>query len=77
MNRRTENRAVPRRTTKTFVDIGVEFGAAALGQKLKDIVRIVDLKQQRNPNEAFEVLETAKMETLERKDSKPNSAMMK
>lgn len=56
-------------------DVGVEIGVAALGQKLKDIARTVDLAQRGNPIEAFGALETEKLETLNKRDSKIDSTV--
>lgn len=44
---------------------------------MKDIALTTDLGQHGNPSEAFEALETAEMETLERTGSKSDSAEMK
>ena len=53
------------------------MGVVALGRKLKDITRTADLAQQENPKEAFGDLKIATMETLERTDSKTDSAVIK
>lgn len=54
-----------------------ETAAVELWQKLEDIACTTNLVQQGNPKEAFGSLETAKVETLERRDKKSDSAAVK
>lgn len=66
-----------RKEPHTFVNTRAKTGVVAQGGKLKDTARNADLAQQSNLREAFVSLETAKMEILERTDSKLDSAVMK